>query len=124
MGTRQIWDIHNPITVLYSFITHGVVESKVDDLIWKGKLPMKIKVFLWQLYHIESIDHIFFACPFGNFIWCSLGEAFGWDGSPASTADLMGSWLNNKLNARLASKHLAVFFLAGFLWAIGRLGTR
>lgn len=73
---------------LYIFITHGGVISTVDECIWKCRLPMKIKVFLWQLRHnklqaaavlkrrgwkggqhcslcgaIETIDHICYACP-------------------------------------------------------------
>lgn len=36
---------------LYRFITHGSVISKIDNSIWKCKLPLKIRVFLWQIYH-------------------------------------------------------------------------
>lgn len=73
---------------LYRFITNGGVVSHIDNCIWGCKLPLKIKVFLWQMHHgklqvsavlsrrgwkgdrkcalcgdIKTIDHIFFKCP-------------------------------------------------------------
>lgn len=126
---------------LYGFITLGGVESHLDKHLWKSKLPMKIKVFVWQIYHgklqaaavlkargwkgdhhcalcgaTEFIDHTFFSCPLGVFVWSCLRDSIGWDGFPTSTTELMNGWLNKPTT----SKHIGLFFFAGFLWAIWR----
>jgi hypothetical protein len=72
-----------------------------NTLIWKLKLPLKIKVFLWYLYKgviltkdnlarrhwqgdrkscfcssQESIQHLFFACHFAKFVWPVIHVSF------------------------------------------------
>ncbi|WVZ82824.1 LOW QUALITY PROTEIN: hypothetical protein U9M48_030040, partial [Paspalum notatum var. saurae] len=89
---------------LYRFRTDGGVSNRTTGIIWKSKIPMKIKVFLWQLSkgklqaasvlkkkgwkgsvfcalcgEVETINHIFFHCPLARFAWCNLREAFGWE---------------------------------------------
>lgn len=108
---------------LYKTITHGGVTSRVGKHIWKCKIPSKIKIFLWQMHHgklpaatvlkrrgwkgdhqcslcgaAETINHIFFQCPLGAFIWCCIRDAFGWEGFPSSLTDFMENWLPNKFN--------------------------
>lgn len=127
---------------LYRFLTNGGVISQAAKSTWECKLPMKIKVFLWQFYHgklqasavlkrkvwkgdqccvlcrnIETINHIFFACSFGRFVWCRIRDALGWEGFPTSVSDLMGRWIQNTTHTH---KSLDLFFLAGFMWAIWR----
>ena len=36
---------------LYRFITHTGVFIPASEDVWKSKLPLKIKVFMWQLQH-------------------------------------------------------------------------
>jgi hypothetical protein len=36
---------------LYRFLTDYGVASKMAGYIWKAKLPLKIKVFLWQIFN-------------------------------------------------------------------------
>lgn len=128
---------------LYRFITHGGgVISKIDNSIWRCKLPLKIRVFLWQIYHgrlqasavlkkrgwkgdqrcilcknIESIDHIFFGCPLAIFFWACIRDALAWDGFPTSTANFFEIWL---LKGFGTQKPFALFIFAGFMWAIWR----
>lgn len=66
---------------------------------------------------VETIDHIFFACPLGSFVWCCIRDTFGWESFPTSTTDFMESWLPDKLGVH---KHLAMFIFAGLMWAIWR----
>ena len=86
---------------LHRFITHRGVCVKNSDNLCKTKLPLKIKVFLWQLPHnklqsamalkkrgwkgdphcclcgrLETTNHIFFSCSLARFVWSSLGLAF------------------------------------------------
>jgi hypothetical protein len=49
------WALDNSKTFttksLYRFVTHrGVCIPKAEN-VWKSKLPLKIKVFLWQMKH-------------------------------------------------------------------------
>jgi len=87
---------------------HGVV--------WKLKLPLKIKVFLWYLRRgviltkdnlgkrnwkgctrccfcssEESIQHLFFECQVAKLMWNTLFFAFGIY-PPSCVDDLFGSW--------------------------------
>lgn len=86
---------------LYNCLTHGGVNDKINDLIWKSKIPLKVKVFLWQVFHkklqtalalsrrgwhgnplcsvcnlVETVDHILFGCVFSRYIWCCIRDAF------------------------------------------------
>jgi hypothetical protein len=125
---------------LYRFISHGGVCVADSRSIWRTKLPLKIKVFLWQLsfdklqaatalkkrewrgsIHCclcggkETIDHIFFRCPIAQFTWCCVRDSFGWSNFPTSWHDLQGGWLSNKL--KIPYK-LGLFVFAGVAWAL------
>jgi hypothetical protein len=79
----------------------GVEAIPYNTLIWKIKLPLKIKVFLWYLYKgviltkdnlarwqcqrdrkccfrssDESIQHLFFDCHFAKFMWRIIHVSF------------------------------------------------
>jgi len=49
------WALDNPkiftTKSLYRFITHRGVCIPASEDVWKSKLPLKIKVFMWQLQH-------------------------------------------------------------------------
>ena len=85
---------------MYHFLSdRGVLNGRMQRL-WKSKLPMKIKVFLWLAFQdrlltgivlkrrhwkgdgrcvvckvIETSDHIFFHCPLAKFVWACALEA-------------------------------------------------
>lgn len=77
--------------------------------VWKAKIPLKIKIFLWQLSqdavltrqvmkerkwpgdpkcsfgdNIESSRHLFFTCPVAKVVWHCVGMALGTDLCPNS----------------------------------------
>jgi hypothetical protein len=79
----------------------GVQAIPYNTLIWKLKLPLKIKVFMWYLYKgviltkdnlarrqwqkdrkcclcssNESIQHLLFDCHFAKFIWRIIQVSF------------------------------------------------
>ena len=89
---------------------------KNSDSLWKTKLPLKIKVFLWQLSHNklqkavalkrrgwkgdlhcclcnrpETTNHIFCSCFLARLVWIGLGQAFGWGTIPKSWMICRGS---------------------------------
>jgi hypothetical protein len=89
---------------LYKELVFPVVVNKWMMSIWRAKLPLKIKIFLWQicddkiqsaeqlrkknrpgpleckLYgEVESRDHIFLNCALAKFSWNLLKEAFEWN---------------------------------------------
>ena len=81
--------------------------------IWKLKIPMKIRIFLWQVTQdrlptreqllarrgptngicpmcscVETIDHLLFSCQVASFGWVAIKEAVDWPGAPLSVMDL------------------------------------
>jgi hypothetical protein len=85
--------------------------------IWKMKVPLKIKIFMWFLHRKEiltkdnllrcnwvgresccfcdekeSIQHLFFDCPFAKIIWHLIHISFGLS-PPKNINYLFGNWL-------------------------------
>lgn len=84
----------------------GVRNYRMKKL-WKSKLPMKIKIFMWMLIQdklqtrvnlkkkqwkgdvkcclcgkVVSNDHLFFNCILAKTVWTCFKEALGWDKIP------------------------------------------
>jgi len=125
---------------LYNCLTHGGVRDKVHDILWKCKIPIKVKVFLWQAIHnklqtvvalvrrkwrgsplccvynkLETVNHILFECVFAQFIWCCVRDVFNLQGFPLSIQDLISQWMPRRLGV---TKKLCFAFFAGLAWAI------
>lgn len=128
--------------LLYKFIAHRGVMSRVDGNISRCKIPLKVRIFLWQMYHgrlptstllkrwgwkgnhhcslrgsTETIDHIFFTCLLAIFLWCCIRDGLGWEGFPTSTTDFMEQCLPNGFGAH---KLLALYIFTCFMWASAR----
>ena len=83
--------------------------------IWKARVPLKIKIFVWQLARNklpasaqihrrngpsdgkcaicgeeEEADHIFFGCVLAVFSWSVVREVFGVQWNPANFEQLVG----------------------------------
>ena len=103
---------------MYRWFLHRGVLNKRLCRIWKCRLPVKIKMFLWQISNnrlptgaelkkrnwrgsavcnicetSETADHIFFSCVMAKFVWSCFKEALGWDRIPASWQDLLDNWI-------------------------------
>ena len=103
------------VNSLYRELTRGQVPSAAMGL-WKAKIPLKIKVLLWQLCQDrlptstnlakrngpasgpcalcgvpEDADHAFFRCSLARFAWSAVREAAGVDWDPRSRAALVSS---------------------------------
>jgi hypothetical protein len=101
------------VSLLYRKINQGP-SLPHEKLLWKLKLPLKIKIFLWQMAkgkmpaneqihqrhgrsngqcalcgQMESINHIFFSCVFTRLLWSGIREAFSVQWNPTSLADFL-----------------------------------
>ena len=106
---------------LYRFLTNRGMTSRVAGIIWKCKIPLKIKFFLWQVFNNklevaqsllkrgwkgsgncclcgkpETIDHIFFDSFLAKLIWSIILEVFRWKRLPSSLMDFTTTWLQGK----------------------------
>jgi hypothetical protein len=114
-------------------------EVPLTKFIWNYPLPLKIKVFTWQLArgrlpsndqiysrggpsdgtcalcgHPENVDHIFFQCHLANFMWSGLREMFRVNWNLKSRQDwfaILGT-LNSKAKCFLWT------FFAAQCWAL------
>lgn len=124
---------------MYRMLAHrGVINYRMR-MIWKCKVPLKVKVFLWQTVQNklqtaanlkernwkgshkcvvcgenETEDHIFFSCILAKFIWQAIREALGWERAPTGVQDFMDTWLCRGSR----NPNLTIFCLAAVLWSI------
>ena len=111
--------------------------------VWKAKLPLKIRFFIWQVLNdklqsakqlvkrgwpgeigckmcgvSKSTDHLIFRCVVMNFVWNVCAEEFGWDRVPSSGCD----FLTNLLEVFSKKKRMQRIFILGCtdwgLWLI------
>jgi hypothetical protein len=107
--------------------------------IWKIKVPLKIRIFMWFLHkeviltkdnlskrnwhgctkcsfcdQDETIQHLFFSCPFAKIIWRIIYMTFNLP-PPSSVSNLFGNWLNGV--PKKDKGHIRVSVCA-LLWAI------
>jgi hypothetical protein len=98
--------------ILYRFITERGMANRTVGYIWKGKFPLKIKIFLWQVFNNKiqvgqgllergwkgsgdccvcgcpkTIDHILFKCPLAKLVRCIIGEVFQLGECPVTLVD-------------------------------------
>lgn len=128
-----------PTSSLYQLMTHWGVKDQLCSRIWKCKVPLKVRVFMWQLFHDksqnatalkrrrwkgsplccvcgkpETCDHIFFECIFAQYIWCCIRDAFDLGEFPISRQEFVTEWLPRRLKV---PQKLALIFFAGLTWA-------
>jgi hypothetical protein len=102
--------------------------------IWKMKVPLKIKIFMWFLHrkviltkdnlikrnwngndsccfcvNDESIQHLFFECPLAKLIWRIIHMTFGLE-PPKNTAHLFGNWLKGIPKKDLIQIRVGILF--------------
>jgi hypothetical protein len=117
---------------------HRNSQGVFHEQVWKAKLPLKIKVFMWLTLHAiltkdnllnrnwkcnhscafclenESVKHLVFECPVSKYLWSILAYAFGVSVRPTSFAQFW-TWVTWCLPR---GKHFYGVGLAAVCWAI------
>jgi hypothetical protein len=108
--------------------------------IWKIKVPLKIKIFMWFLYRKviltkdnlakcswngckkcvfcdsdESINHLFFYCPFARLVWRVIQFTFNIP-PPTNVTNMFGNWLNGVHKKDKSRIHLGICALMWAMW--------
>ena len=129
---------------MYRELCHGQIPSAATGL-WKAKIPLKIKVFLWQLCQDrlptsinlakrngpasgpcalcgvpEDADHAFFRCSLARFAWSAVRAAAGVDWDPRSRSELVSSLSLVQGTSRRVMWTCA----AAMLWAIWNIRNK
>jgi hypothetical protein len=127
---------------LYRFLSHGgggVIRRRMKE-IWRAKLPLKIRIFLWQMANDrlptveqlkkrnwegkvecqlcgkkEGVDHIMFKCVLSKYVWAVVRDALGWERYPCSLEEFLIGWVNGK-SAKLL--RVMYFGLGAVCWAL------
>jgi hypothetical protein len=113
-----VWSLNSnglfTVRSMYVFLVNSGV--RVSQEIWRAKLPMKIKVFMWYLKKgviltkdnlakrnwrgnkgcsfcntPESIQHLFFNCAYAKFLWTAVHMVLG-IAQPTDVNDLFNHW--------------------------------
>jgi hypothetical protein len=113
--------------------------TPVSCWVWKAKIPLKIKIFLWYLRNgvvltkdnlvkrqwkgctkccfcakHETIQHLFFDCPMATLMWWSVCFAFGIK-KPRDVQHLFGPWLRSFSKKQ---RDLVLIGMAALCWAL------
>jgi len=108
-------------------------------MIWKAKIPLKIKIWMWLIEHNailtkdnlsrrnwvgdskcafcngdETILHLFFGCNMAKYVWSLVAFVIGADNRPSSF-DQYWVWIDRRLGTR---KQFFMVGLAAICWAI------
>jgi hypothetical protein len=125
---------------LYKLITSRGVNYRVAEKLWGCKIPLKIRILLWQVFQNrlqtaqqlkamkwkgevdcrlcgvpEDADHLMFACPLASFMWAFLSEALGWERYPRSVNEHLAKWLPKKFGSKYQT---GLTCFVGFAWAL------
>jgi hypothetical protein len=108
--------------------------------LWKIKIPLKIKIFMWFLSNKvlltkdnlarrnwnghqrccfcdsnETVEHLFIACPFAQILWRMLYFAYNIT-PPSNITNMFGNWLNGVDKSYKKSIRIGISALCWALW--------
>ena len=122
----------------------GLINQNTPNLnkvLWKIKIPLKIKIFLWYLrrgvvltkdnlakqnwhknqhccfcYENETIQHLFFDCRFTRLVWATIYAAWGLP-QPRDVSSMFGNWT---IGVPKEYKQLVRVGAAALCWSVWR----
>ncbi|XP_073353581.1 uncharacterized protein [Aegilops tauschii subsp. strangulata] len=123
---------------LYEKLTEGN-ELDMARGLWKAGIPLKIKIFMWQMFRNrlptsdnvakrhrpangtcaicglgEDANHVFFGCRLARFAWSAVRDTFNQNWNPQTSVDLL-----NLLSAQRGANARVVWHSVGpMLWSI------
>jgi hypothetical protein len=129
---------------MYNHLCGNGIDRSLKHL-WKSKIPLKIKIWLWLIWHNaiaskdnllrrnwngdascqfcsqnESISHMFFTCVAAKYVWSTVAKAVGATDRPGSFTQFFW-WFPNLVPA---SRNVQIAGLATICWAIWKLRNR
>jgi hypothetical protein len=136
------------LTTSGSFTVKSMYEDLMNDqtpyprkYLWKLKIPLKIKIFMWFLSNKvlltkdnlakrnwkgctkcvfcgeqETVHHLFLSCPFARLLWRMIFFAFDLP-PPTSVTNMFGHWLNG---VDKISKNRMRIGVSALCWSIWR----
>ena len=137
------WSLHqngkfSSHSMYAALIERGI--HRQESLIWKLKVPLKIKIFCWFLTrgviltkdnlikrnwvgskkcmfcsHDETIQHLFFDCHYARFLWRTIFFTFGIR-EPTSIQDMGSSWLQEFDKETKAKIYVGAIAICWALW--------
>jgi hypothetical protein len=135
-----IWEKNKQFSVktMYAHLCGADIE-KPNKKMWKAKIPLKIKIFMWLMQHDailtkdnlikrkwqgdkscrfcrmdESVTHLFFDCSLARYVWSLVALVIGADCRP-STLDQFWEWCDRFLPR---NKNIHMVGLAVVCWTI------
>jgi hypothetical protein len=126
-------------SALYNALTFPGVPNRWMISIWIAKIPLKIKINLWQVCNdkiqsaeqlakknwagptecklcgqLESAEHIFVQCVLARFCWSVFRDVYEWVALPTSLEDIHGKLVegSNRKNRKF------VFILGCLAWSL------
>ena len=129
------------VASMYWQLSHGATVAHAQDL-WGARLPLKIKIFTWQLAldrlpagkqlaerhgpsdghcalcgEVEDATHIFFSCSLARFGWSVVRQLLGCSWSPANFPQFHAN-LQSVLGHRRKVCWIVVSLLFWALWLV------
>ena len=110
-----------PCSSTYKFMHNGGVQSAYNQSVWKFRVPMKVRIFLWLLFRnqiltqevlvkrgcmvdegccfcnnngIETRQHLFWECTYANSFWRGLAAELNLP--PMSGTTLINVWIRGR----------------------------
>jgi hypothetical protein len=117
----------------------GEVDVRMKS-IWGEKLPLKIKIFWWMMWHdrvetgeqlkrrkgkgsefckycgkLETLDHLFFKCPISQLLWVWVRINMRWGQRPISLTNYQDMMNYGEVDR---SKSVNLFIIASISWSV------
>jgi hypothetical protein len=114
----------------------------VHKYLWKMKVPLKIKIFMWFVHqkeiltkdnlvkrnwqgsskccfcdHEETVQHLFIQCPFAKIVWSIVRMALNIS-PPLNINNLFGTWLNGLPKTEKVHIRVGTYAISWAIWHV------